>query len=238
MWHGYGRGVFRSTNNGNSWTMVSAGISNTYFLSIAVIGQNIFAGTSDQGIFRSTDEGNSWASVNNGIESMTIYDLEICKSNLFTVAGEIFISSNNGMSWSNISNGMLLATIYRVAFNDSFIFAGTLSPIHTGYSPGVYRRPLSEIISTVPVHTFSLYQNYPNPFNPITKIEFELSATSFTALEIFDLLGRKITSLVTEGLHSGHHTKLWNASEYPSGVYFYRLQSGGFSETKKLILQK
>jgi hypothetical protein len=85
---------------------------------------------------------------------------------------------------------------------------------------------------------YQLFQNYPNPFNPATKIEFETPITSFITLKIFDFLGRELTTLVSEELEAGHHSRIWNASNYSSGVYFYSLQSGKYSQTKKLILQK
>lgn len=87
----------------------------------------------------------------------------------------------------------------------------------------------------IPKH-FSLSQNYPNPFNPSTNISFALPTTSFVTLKIFDVLGRAISTIVSEQLYAGKHTFKWNAANVPSGVYFYQLRTGSFSETKKLIL--
>jgi Secretion system C-terminal sorting domain/FG-GAP repeat/FG-GAP-like repeat len=85
---------------------------------------------------------------------------------------------------------------------------------------------------------FELYQNYPNPFNPTTTISFSLPKSSFTTLKIYDLLGREITTLINAELMAGHYSKTWQANSFSSGVYFYSLRSGGFVETKKLLLQK
>lgn len=84
----------------------------------------------------------------------------------------------------------------------------------------------------------TLYQNYPNPFNPSTTIIFRLPYRSFASLKIFDVLGREVTTLASEDLPAGNYSREWNASGNPSGVYFYRLQAGTFTETKKLLLQK
>lgn len=91
--------------------------------------------------------------------------------------------------------------------------------------------------------SFALEQNFPNPFNPTTAISYHLpagqaglSAFSFVSLKIFDVLGREIATLVSERQKAGSYRVLWDASSFPSGVYFYRLQSGGFAETKKMIL--
>ncbi len=85
---------------------------------------------------------------------------------------------------------------------------------------------------------FTLSQNYPNPFNPSTTISFDLASRSFVTLKVLDLTGREIAAIVSEELSAGHHTKQWNAEQFPSGIYFYRIQAGTFSETKKLLLLK
>jgi hypothetical protein len=86
--------------------------------------------------------------------------------------------------------------------------------------------------------SFVLSQNYPNPFNPITTISFDLSSRLLVSLKVFDLLGKEVSSLVSEELNAGSYTRQWNAADIPSGVYFYRLQAGNFNETKKLMLLK
>ncbi len=85
---------------------------------------------------------------------------------------------------------------------------------------------------------YTLYQNYPNPFNPTTKIKYSLPKSSFVQLKIFDLLGNEITSLVKGEQTAGYHEVEFNASSLSSGIYFYRLEAGGFSFSKKLILMK
>jgi hypothetical protein len=85
---------------------------------------------------------------------------------------------------------------------------------------------------------FNLAQNYPNPFNPSTTISFSLPSKSFVSLKIFDVVGREVKTLVSQELSAGNYKQQWNANGMPSGVYFYRLQSGSFTETKKLILLK
>lgn len=85
---------------------------------------------------------------------------------------------------------------------------------------------------------FSLTQNYPNPFNPQTKIKFSVPKASFTKLIIYDLLGREVATLVNEELKPGTYETDWDASNYSSGVYFYKLVAGDFTETKKMVLMK
>ena len=86
--------------------------------------------------------------------------------------------------------------------------------------------------------TFSLQQNYPNPFNPTTNIEFRIANLELVTLKVFDVLGREISTLVNEVRPAGVYTVRWDASSFPSGVYFYRLQAREFVQTKKMVLAK
>lgn len=85
---------------------------------------------------------------------------------------------------------------------------------------------------------FALKQNYPNPFNPSTNISFELPFGSYTELKIFDALGREVAEPVSEKLNAGFYNIDWNAANFPSGVYFYRLKTDKFTETRKMVLVK
>jgi hypothetical protein len=99
---------------------------------------------------------------------------------------------------------------------------------------------LSEII---PPETFKVNQNYPNPFNPITSLTYELSEDAYVSITIYDLLGNVVKNLVDTSQPSGYKTVRWNAtnnqgSPVSGGVYLYKIQAGGFSKTKKMILLK
>lgn len=85
---------------------------------------------------------------------------------------------------------------------------------------------------------FSLKQNYPNPFNPNTHIVFELPQNAFVSLRVYDIRGREVSVLVNEQKRAGEYSIMFDGSGLPSGTYFYRLQAGDYSETKKMILMK
>jgi hypothetical protein len=85
---------------------------------------------------------------------------------------------------------------------------------------------------------FALRQNYPNPFNPSTSITFTIPEASFVSLRVFDVLGREVGTLVSEELRPGVHTRQWDASGNPAGVYYYTLRAGDFTATRKLVLVK
>jgi len=86
--------------------------------------------------------------------------------------------------------------------------------------------------------TYELKQNYPNPFNPSTTIAFDVPSVGHVQLRIFDLLGREVASLLNEQRNAGRYHVEWDASRFSSGVYFYRIESGEFKQTKKLMLVK
>jgi S-formylglutathione hydrolase FrmB len=86
--------------------------------------------------------------------------------------------------------------------------------------------------------TWHLGQNFPNPFNPTTRIRFTIAQTQTVRLAVFDILGREAATLVNERMQPGTYSIEWNAKNFASGVYFYRLTAGCFSETKKLVLTR
>ncbi len=86
------------------------------------------------------------------------------------------------------------------------------------------------------IMSYALLQNYPNPFNPVTTISFDVPRRSFVSLKVYDLLGREVATVVSEEMAMGSYARSWNAGGLSSGVYFYRLTSGSFSATKKLVL--
>jgi hypothetical protein len=86
--------------------------------------------------------------------------------------------------------------------------------------------------------TYDLSQNYPNPFNPSTTIEYSIPNDAVVSLKIFDVLGKEVATLVNEQKATGTYIVNWNASNFSSGLYFYRLNAGEFSQTKKMFLVK
>jgi hypothetical protein len=87
-------------------------------------------------------------------------------------------------------------------------------------------------------NTFSLEQNYPNPFNPTTRITYSISKSSYTTLKVYDVLGNEISTLVDGKEQAGKHEVEFNASNLSSGVYFYKLQSGGMIQSRKMVVLK
>jgi hypothetical protein len=83
---------------------------------------------------------------------------------------------------------------------------------------------------------YQLKQNYPNPFNPSTTIEFAIPKAGFVTLTIYDVLGEKVSTLVSENLTAGSYQYQWNAGDLASGVYFYSIEASGFTKSRKMLL--
>jgi hypothetical protein len=85
---------------------------------------------------------------------------------------------------------------------------------------------------------FKLVQNYPNPFNPTTSIAFTLPENGFVTLKIYNTIGEEVAELLNKNIEAGNHNVIFNATNLPTGAYFYRITSDNFSETKKILLVK
>lgn len=101
-----------------------------------------------------------------------------------------------------------------------------------------YELPIGIIPNSNIVSDYLLQQNYPNPFNPVTKIRFDIPESRFSVLKVFNIIGEEVTTLVNEKLNIGSYEVIFNGSNLPSGVYFYRLTSGDFTQERKMVLVK
>ena len=150
---------------------------------------------------------------------------------------QVWLASFSGI----VTNGTDQGRSVAIAPSGNVFVAGYSQGASTGddYTTIMYSQPIGiqQISNQVP-GIYSLTQNYPNPFNPSTKINFALPKDAFAKIIVFDVLGREVTRLVNENLKRGTYTVDWDAANYSSGVYFYRLETEGFNETKKMILVK
>lgn len=238
---GSGGGIYRSTNNGNSWGQSNNGLTDLTTYRLTMLHNYIFVGAAFSGVFRSSDYGKSWLSV--GPASQTIYAFLAFDTLLFagTANSGIYISSDYGNTWETFNQGNPLGSIVELMYDETYLYAATLGG-------GIYRYNKNNITSadenvSVTPALFELKQNYPNPFNPSTIIQYTVADAYHASgvpvrLAVYDLLGSEITTLVNEEKPAGNYEVVFNANDLPSGVYFYRLTSGSFTLTKKLVLMK
>jgi len=167
----------------------------------------------------------SWKD-NSTVEDGYIIERKNGSQSLFTILDTV---NTNVIEYidKNIENA--LTYIYRVK-------------AYKGVAESDYSNEVSITITSVEEEglptEYSISQNYPNPFNPTTKLKFGLPQSSKTKLIVYDLLGRELKTLINSELEAGYHEINFDATNLPSGVYLYRIQSEDFIQTKKMILMK
>jgi hypothetical protein len=233
-------GLFRSTDDGANWTVVNNGIIGVQIRGIGSNGNNLFCGVGGAGVYLSTDNGNNWNVINNGFnpsENVSSF-IPYGSAEIVTTWGGVYYTLDNGANWTS-ATANLTNTSYA-AF--SSVLTGT--DIYVGSGPGVWKRPISEIIiginkisSEIP-EAYNLNQNYPNPFNPTTNIKYQIPRAGYVTLKVFDILGKEIKTLVNEKQTPGVYEVTFDGSNLTSGIYFYKLTADDFSEVKKMTLIK
>ena len=231
-------GFYVSTNGGDTWTLKNTGLPNKILRPMYINGQILWVTSSGSGIFRSTDFGNSWSQIGaNFGQWLHITEYQ----NTFFLWGDpdyrFSVSPNNGTTW-NLSNTGLVPNygyVYGCCIINNNIYLAT--------SDGVWKRPLSELLTSVedevPLPSeFFLEQNYPNPFNPQTKISFKIPDKSFINLSIYDIQGNRIRTLLKGEYFPGSYSVDFDGTGLSSGVYFYQLKSLSGTLTKKMLLIK
>ncbi|MBE0572456.1 MAG: T9SS type A sorting domain-containing protein [Ignavibacteriaceae bacterium] len=230
--------IVRSTDFGETWISSNVGIPADAYCKIIRVSENglIFLGTLNYGIFRSIDGGLSWNGINNGLNSLEITSISINSlGKIFagTLNG-VFVSTDDGDNWSPRNSGLIDISILSLICDSSdYLFAATMS---TGVYRSFYPTTAVENESDNVPSTFSLYQNYPNPFNPTTTIAYEIPERGFVTLKVYDVLGREVATLLNEEKPAGSYKIEFNGTSLTSGIYFYQLNAGNYSETRKMIL--
>lgn len=227
--------VYFNLNGTNNWIEKSFDLpaaEPNAMLSIASYGDTLI-GVSYFGIYRSQNNGDSWEYYNPGIGLISFASVTVVNDVLFALISKLprsyFISSiNSGESWEFEFefNTMAFSTLY---YNGKFF---------TGRNNGLYWLPYtpSNTDDDIVAKDFVLHQNYPNPFNPITNIQFRIPNYEFICLKVYDVLGNEIATLVDEYKPAGSYEIEFSGEGLSSGVYFYRLQTGSYTETKKMVL--
>jgi photosystem II stability/assembly factor-like uncharacterized protein len=235
--------IAKTTNGGANWSYSTfylngneGNLRDIYFISstegFAV--SNVWDGQG--GISYSSNSGTNWTTQ---LVTSALNGMDFAGQNTgYAVGLNGFITrtTNKGISWETQLSGT--SSILR-----SVDFIDSLNGYAVGDGGVIIKTTNGGITSLEPVSgevpsEYSLLQNYPNPFNPETKIKFSMPGSGFTLLKIYDALGREISTLVNEELNPGTYEAGWNASKNTSGIYFYKLTSGDFTETKKMILIK
>jgi Secretion system C-terminal sorting domain len=201
---------------------------------------NIIYGVARNKIYKSMDNGLTWGSSDVPFNLNTL-EVSPDNNNIIYAGTEtgLYRSSNQGVSWYHYNN----------SFTPSINVIGLSKELNTGDTiivctkDGVYKVFHDFLVGVVSSNnsipnSYNLEQNFPNPFNPSTKIKFGLMKPGFTSLKIYDALGREVSNLVNNILPAGAYEIEFNASDYSSGIYYYKIISGEFQDTRKMILTK
>jgi photosystem II stability/assembly factor-like uncharacterized protein len=233
----------RTIDGGFSWVGTAPGGNLQVYYQTTFINSDTgyLLGSGDGGsLLKTTNGGTSWNRINtNPPETyfLSCYFFNVNTGYLGTSYGRIFKTTNGGVTLSLQHEDTNTGEIYQISFlgNDTaYAIAHDkyLKTINGGEPVGVFHN------STSIPDKFSLSQNYPNPFNPLTRINYELPITNYIILKVYDALGNEVETLVNEKQSAGSYSVDFNAASLPSGIYFYKLITEKFSETKKMILVK
>ena len=240
--------VIRTTDGGMNWTEHPANLAGSLMNIRFADHQTGWISSNTLGsydISKSTDGGMSW--FNQKFASGEYIHSISCPndSTVYAAGYRLFIPPNpyEGFIFNTTDGGTIWSEQYsgEGRLNSIFFINDT-----TGWAVGDSGKILfteNGGVTSVEENIFNpfnfyLSQNYPNPFNPVTSLQYAIGSRQFVTLKVYDLLGKEVATLVNEEKPAGEYEVEFNAATLPSGIYFYQLKAGQFSETKKMILLK
>ncbi|MEO6696328.1 MAG: T9SS type A sorting domain-containing protein [Ignavibacteria bacterium] len=257
LFYGFGLGnnaparAYMTSNGGTSWfTGTLTGLAGGFVSGLAFKENKLMgiaaASASLPSIARTTDGGLTWATVNVGTgvtgycTMKWIEGTNTCYLSANAgAAGVVKKSTDNGLTWTTMSTSGLTGIThmeFRRVGTTVYGFAATASGAILKLIDVVTE--VNTVNSSIP-ENFRLDQNYPNPFNPTTTINFSIPKSSNVSLKVYDALGKEVATLVNEFKNAGNYSADFTAaSGLNSGIYFYTITTGDFTDTKKLMLVK
>jgi hypothetical protein len=205
---------------------------------------------SPQKVFKTTNKGVSWVNVTGDLPPINVTDLVAhpTNDNILYLASDPFgmwKTTNGGNNWVRWDNSMPIANkVTRLDYIDS-VSNGKFYVLACSYGRSCWIRDAStndpvainNNSNSIP-GTYSLGQNYPNPFNPSTNIKFSIPQDDFVELALYDIGGKKVQTVINQSMKAGEHQISFDGSSLASGVYFYKLTAGRYTQAKKMILIK
>jgi photosystem II stability/assembly factor-like uncharacterized protein len=236
--------TWKTTNGGDYWVPIDTAYTppdelwDIYFVDSAnVIGVSGDPELFGVGVLRSSDAGETWGYEEIGLIGMaraiafrTDYE---CWSPV-PIPESIIESKDTGNTWT-FYTAPENTSIYDIVFPDSL----------NGYGVGEqgaiikYKYPLIPTVTEEEkalTNNYNLSQNFPNPFNPLTTIKYFLPKESFVSLIVFDVLGNEIEKLISKYQSAGNYEVNWDAQSFPTGIYYYQMKAGSYTDSKKMIL--
>ncbi|MBM4157412.1 MAG: T9SS type A sorting domain-containing protein [Ignavibacteria bacterium] len=232
---GTGGLVLRTTNGGNSWNQNY--ITTTGPLMSVCFVNDSTGYIAGEAIWKTTSYGVNWT-LQQTVTSQ-LNSIKFINANTgYCVGQDIYKTTNGGNNWftqTYQSPSFLMKSVFPVNFDTAYIcgYNGKiLKAIRGGNVIGV-----NKISSGIP-NDYCLSQNYPNPFNPETIIKFSVPETKLITLKVFDILGREVETIINQTLQPGTYEVTFNGNYLSSGIYYYRLITDNYIETKRMTLVK
>ncbi len=232
-----GQGLHVTTNYGVTWDQL---FLTDNIEAVSVHDSLIIIGSYAQGVYRSSNYGQTWErTLNLSKKIRSVYQY----GDYVFAAGDtgFYVSTDKGINFTDKTAGLGNASITSIVILNNYVFAANANYLSGNVS--AFRSPLQELIGVINISTkvpsgYELNQNYPNPFNPMTNIRFNVPKTEHASITIFDIMGREIAVLVNEQLKPGTYEVTWDGSNFSSGIYYYKIICGNYTDTKKMILLK
>jgi photosystem II stability/assembly factor-like uncharacterized protein len=245
LYIGKGSTVWKTTTGGATWTKDSIGLPIRSITDITIDDRSsrtvyvTYSSYADVGhVYRTTNGGSTWQNITANLPPIPVNALVIHPdfSNILFVATDlgVFYTTNGGVLWEPLMNGFPNVVVDGIAITrDKRLRAAT-------HGRGMYELDINTFTTDVTPNvfemSFELSQNYPNPFNPATTIKYRVPFSGIVKLEVYDVLGRLVTTLVNEVKERGTYYTTFDAATFASGVYFYRMRAGDYSETKRMMV--
>jgi photosystem II stability/assembly factor-like uncharacterized protein len=233
--------VHMTTNGGANWTVQSSTQELSYSV-YRVFFRNVNTGykndANSPSISRTVNGGSSYSGLTEFGNYLNYYSMTYPSANTgWFLGARVMKTTNGGANWTQMSTPHTATTYSGIHFANDLTgwLVGTGGIIIKTTTGGIVE--VKYISSEIPDKYF-LSQNYPNPFNPTTIMRFQIKDLKLVTLKVYDILGKEIATLVNEKLKAGEYETTFDGSAFPSGVYFYKLETDGYSKTKRMILLK
>lgn len=245
--------VWVSTDHGAHWENVSDGLPFRWVTRVVPDWNNaniVYATYSglrwkdpQPHVFRSADFGQSWTDISGNLPDAPVnaFAVDPFHPEVLYLGSDVgaFVSFDQGAGWQVLGRGLP-----AVVINDIKVIPESYELVAGTHGRSAYKLDLTGITTlwrkdypAQYVRTVKLFQNYPNPFNPVTTISYQLSEISDVDLSIYNTLGQRVATLVSEKQQAGTYEVKWDASGFAGGVYFCKMHTGrGFKQTSKLVL--
>ncbi len=241
-----------TTNSGANWLDVTGSLPQRYVTDIRCDSRNpAIAYVTLSGfniderntrIYRTTNYGSTWSNISGNLLNVPANSIivdEVRDSVLYVGCDAgVYYTTNLGASWAILGTGLPNAPVFDINYHagSQILCAGTHG--RSIFEISTANIPIGIVNNSEIAESFSLGQNFPNPFNPVTSIKISIPKADYVRLIVYDIRGSEVALLINKNMPKGEYTYEFDASNLPSGVYFYTLRTEKFTSTKKMILVK